>query len=165
METCLGIEIEMKPYLIKRLKTLAINKSEKTGRNVTWQDIFNKVYNHAIKNHVDDVIENQLIENLDFIAEKSEYNSCDVVYYIERNVMKLIFELDLSKAALIMSSSEDKKLKEEYSGCDLNNIAVRVWNSNDEFRSKLEKYALELFVETISESVNEELMRDKNCWE
>lgn len=72
METCLGIEIEMKPYLVKRLKTLAIKKSEKIGKNVSWQDIFNQMYDHTIKNYVDDVIEDQLIENLDLIKEKSE---------------------------------------------------------------------------------------------
>lgn len=71
METCLGIEIEMKPYLIKKLRTLAINKSEITGKNVVWQDIFNNIYNNAIKHSVEDVIEDQLIENLDLIEEKS----------------------------------------------------------------------------------------------
>ena len=169
METCLGIEIEMKPYLIKKLRTLAINKSEITGKNVVWQDIFNNIYNNAIKHSVEDVIEDQLIENLDLVEEKSKdnslCNSCDVIYYNERGFMKLAYDLDLEKAALMMSSSEDKKLKEDYSGSDLGDIAVKVWAFNDDFKLKLEKYALELFIETISESVNEELMRDKNCWE
>lgn len=85
--------------------------------------------------------------------------------------MELMFKLDLEKAESILFSSEDKKLKEDYSGWNLKNIelmetiAIKVYDSSNEFRSKIEKYALELFIETISESVNEELMRDKNCWE
>lgn len=84
--------------------------------------------------------------------------------------MRLMFDLDLEKAALIMSSSEDKKLKEDYTGYSLKNVelmeklAIKVYDSSEEFKLKIGKYALELFIETISESVNEDLMRDKNCW-
>lgn len=168
-ENIISVNVQLHNYMVERLKTFATNKSKKIGKDVVWQDIFNQIYNHVIKHYVDDLVEDQLIENLDLVEEKSKdnslCNSCDVIYYIERGFMKLAYDLDLEKAALMMSSSEDKKLKEDYSGSDLGDIAVKVCAFNDDFKLKIEEYALELFIETISESVNEELMRDKNCWE
>lgn len=175
-ENVVSVNIQLSNYMVERLKTFATNKSKKIGKDVVWQDIFNQIFNHPfVKDYLNDVIEDQLVENLDLVEEKSKdnslCNSCDVIYYIERGFMRLMFDLDLEKAALIMSSSEDKKLKEEYTGHNLKNVelmeklASRMYDSSDEFKLKIGKYALELFIETISESVNEELMRDKNCWE
>lgn len=84
METYLSIEI--KPYLIEKLKTLAVNKSKIIGKNVSWEDIFNQIYNHAIKQSVNDMVEDQLIENIDLVEEKSKIYK-DLEHLYERKVI------------------------------------------------------------------------------
>ena len=84
METYLSIEI--KPYLIEKLKTLAVNKSKIIGKNVSWEDIFNQIYNHAIKQSVNDMVEDQLIENIDLVEEKSKIYK-DFEHLYERKVI------------------------------------------------------------------------------
>lgn len=66
-ENIISVNVQLPNYIVEKLKNLAINKSEKTGKNVVWQDIFNQIYDHVIKHYVDDVIEDQLLENLALI--------------------------------------------------------------------------------------------------
>jgi uncharacterized protein YeeX (DUF496 family) len=84
METCLKVKINS--CLIERLEILAANKSKIIGKNVSWEDIFNQIYNHAIKQSVNDMIEDQLIENINLVEEKSKIYK-DLAHLYERKVV------------------------------------------------------------------------------
>lgn len=59
--------------------------------------------------------------------------------------------------------SENRKMKPEYAEKNFEDACNQVLSN--EFKDSIERFAYQVFISGISDDINDELMRDKNCWE